>query len=660
MTAPGSFGPEDYAAIAFAGFPSVSPNGEALAYLVHEPHPSQDTYVTRLTLLDLQTGTSRVLIEENVARDALHWDAESTSVTFLAGDGKSIQRVERDGNPETILTIDDKIVGFALSTDMTMISMIVERTTSTSGVEVYTSVPYKWDGRGFLGNSEREVVIARLQDDGYALHMTGIKSSSLADIACSPDGSTLAFTMPTPEASVLGYAEDIHILPLASAESGIRRVTGGDGRYGSPAFSHTGDQLAFIGTTFSEAFGPATLRSLFVCAVAETGTPEPISYRHDHTVGSRINSDARFGAGDMRPVWSSDDSRIFTIVSRQGDGTLGTYDIHGATWEPITPPGRSVATFSLSLHQNVLVTHESSTSEIGDLWLTQLSPQGPAAERRCLTDINASLMEQRRVTATRKVRVPVSDDTWMDAWLTIPDTGHDGALFPLVVAIHGGPHSLYGEAFQLHFQILAARNVAVLWCNPRGSEGYGQGWEADLLNDWGGIDARDIHTAIDYVLETESVDPNRLGLMGGSYGGYLVNWLISQGNRFRVASSSRSTADRYTHALTSDSGIWKGVWEFGGMPWEQADHFRDRSPLEYADRIETPLLLDHGSDDLRCPPHQSEALFVAMLMAQKTQVEFVRYQGAAHGFASGAKLSHKIDRLQRITEWLLHHLDPDT
>lgn len=652
-----AFTPDDYFELAFVGFPNVSPDGETLAYMLHTPFPEQDSYQTSLVFRSLSSDASRTVVNSGVSRTNVQWEPNSSGVYFLSGENRRIELVRGDGTKTVVYETPDKITEFALAPHGASLAIVIEQSISESGVQVFTSFPYKWDGRGYLGNTERELVIVHLH--GNVPEPLGVKLPFLSDIAWSPDASLLAMVLPNPDASVLGYAEDICVIDPGEKGAIPKRITNGDGRYESPVFSHSGDRLAYLGITFTEEYGPASLRSLYVSDVNDHERQTCVSTHHDHTVGNRVGSDARFGAGDSAPAWNADDSTLLAIVSCHGDSAVIEYSLHDDTWERITPPSRSVATFSLCTQTGDLVTHESSTSEPGDLWLTTGVTASGQSRRERLTNVNARLMKTRTVAPTRKLRIPISQTEHMDAWLTMPDQYSADMLIPMVVAIHGGPHSLYGEAFQLHFQILAACGVAVLWCNPRGSEGYGQAWESALLGRWGEIDADDIHSAIDFVLQTERVHPHRLGVMGGSYGGYLVNWLISQSNRFCVASSSRSTADRYAHVLTSDSGTWKGAWEFGGLPWERADHYRDRSPLEYADRIETPLLLDHGADDLRCPAHQSEALFVAMLMAGKTDVEFVRYKGAAHGFATGSKLSIKIDRLHRITDWLTGRLFTD-
>jgi dipeptidyl aminopeptidase/acylaminoacyl peptidase len=196
-----------------------------------------------------------------------------------------------------------------------------------------------------------------------------------------------------------------------------------------------------------------------------------------------------------------------------------------------------------------------------------------------------------------------------------------------------------------------------VYSNPRGSHGYTQAFTAATHHDWGGKDYDDLMLALDHAIEANAwIDPDRLGVAGGSYGGYMVNWMIGHTQRFKAAVALRSTCDRYSQWGTSDMGMENGRWEFPGDPWTADAFYRERSPITYVARMRTPLLLAHGENDLRCPIAQSEQLFVA-LVKQGTPTVMVRFPGESHNMSSAGKPKHRIEQLKHILGWFRKYLD---
>ncbi len=232
----------------------------------------------------------------------------------------------------------------------------------------------------------------------------------------------------------------------------------------------------------------------------------------------------------------------------------------------------------------------SSPSELPDLWL-----KDGEGESRRLTDLNAETLEVVELVEAVERRVDV-DGRSVQGWF-LP-TGGKGK--PLVTEIHGGPHTCYGWTPMWEFQVLAANGIGVFYSNPRGSEGYGQAFNAANHRDWGPGPARDVLAGVEALVEDGLADPDRLGLTGGSYGGYLTNWIIGHDDRFAAAMTCRSVSDMAMLFLTGDisGGDW-AVQEFGTTPWEDPAYYREISPLSYATAIRTPLLIQHSERDLR-------------------------------------------------------------
>ena len=186
--------------------------------------------------------------------------------------------------------------------------------------------------------------------------------------------------------------------------------------------------------------------------------------------------------------------------------------------------------------------------------------------------------------------------------------------------------------------------------NPRGSTGYGQEWVAGTLSDWGGADYRDVLAGVPFLESLGYVDPQRIGITGGSYGGYITNWAIGQTDRFKAAVTQRSTCNRISLYGTSDLNMTYNDWEYGGTPYDNRDLYIERSPLTYVKNVRTPLLILHSENDLRCPIGQSEEWFTALKKLGQN-VEFVRFPDESHGLSRAGQPVHRVERLERICGW---------
>jgi dipeptidyl aminopeptidase/acylaminoacyl peptidase len=227
---------------------------------------------------------------------------------------------------------------------------------------------------------------------------------------------------------------------------------------------------------------------------------------------------------------------------------------------------------------------------------------------------------------------------------------------PLVTEIHGGPHTLYGWSPVLEFQILAAAGIGVHYSNPRGSEGYGREFNEANLRDWGPGPMRDVIGGIDALVADGLADPERLGVTGGSYGGYLTNWIVAHDQRFRAAITCRSVSDMTMLFLTGDisGGDWAKL-EFGVTPWDDPAYYREISPITYADRIRTPLLIQHSERDLRTTVGQAEALFT-VLRSKKRPVRLMRVPEESHELTRSGTPYRRAENLVQVLDWFRHYL----
>jgi dipeptidyl aminopeptidase/acylaminoacyl peptidase len=226
---------------------------------------------------------------------------------------------------------------------------------------------------------------------------------------------------------------------------------------------------------------------------------------------------------------------------------------------------------------------------------------------------------------------------------------------PLILEIHGGPHALYGNAFFHEFQTLAAQGYHVLYTNPRGSRGYGEQFCSEIAGGWGNLDYQDLMAAVDLIVQRPDVDAERLGVAGGSYGGYMTNWIVGHTNRFKAAITMRCLSNFLSFYGTSDIGPWFGERELAGSPRDQLARYWELSPLAHVEKVQTPILILHGEQDLRCPLEQAEQWFVSLRRLGKT-AEFVRFPEESHDLSRSGRPDRRLLRMERIVEWFGRYL----
>jgi dipeptidyl aminopeptidase/acylaminoacyl peptidase len=280
-----------------------------------------------------------------------------------------------------------------------------------------------------------------------------------------------------------------------------------------------------------------------------------------------------------------------------------------------------------------------------ELW--SIDDQG--AERQ-ITRHNDRLLRSRKVFEGQPAYFNASDGMLVEGWIHLPD-GRPKGDRPLVLGIHGGPKTVYGHAFFIEFQMLAGAGFAVAYANPRGSDGYGEDWANTVQGHYGERDYRDLMEFVDHLLAQDlGLDPERMGVFGGSYGGFMTNWIIGQTARFKAAVSQRGITNWVSFFGTSDIGYFFSPDHVGGLPWSDPERYREKSPLTYVDAVSTPLLLIHSENDLRCPIEQAEQLFTYLKRLGRT-VKLARFPEENHELPRSGKPNRRMERLRLILEW---------
>jgi dipeptidyl aminopeptidase/acylaminoacyl peptidase len=375
-----------------------------------------------------------------------------------------------------------------------------------------------------------------------------------------------------------------------------------------------------------------------------------LSADFDATLEDSLLTDA-FGPSKPGLLWSPDGRWIFTQVSEQGAVRLYRFPVSGGAPECIIGGARRVLDFSLSADGRWIAAVIADPVDPGSVWL--MAADGSSS--RCLADPNAAWKEEVEILGPEEMWVssPV-DGRPIHAWVLRPANA-GGERVPLVLSIHGGPHGMYGWAYCHEFQVLAAEGYGVVYANPRGSQGYGETFLACTRGAWGEADMPDLMAVVDAVLAQGWADPERLGVCGGSYGGYMTNWIVGHTDRFRAAVSMRCVSELVSMYGTSDIGVYFSEWEIGATPWDDPERYRRLSPLTYAPNIRTPLLLLHAEEDWRCPIAQAEQLFTWLRRLGRT-VELVRFPGEGHNLTRSGRPRHRLEHLEHELRWFRTYL----
>jgi dipeptidyl aminopeptidase/acylaminoacyl peptidase len=488
---------------------------------------------------------------------------------------------------------------------------------------------YKHDGQGYSDGRYRHLFVVPASG-GDARQLTE-GSWDVIGFDWAPDSGRLVVAGNSePDADL---KRELH---LYQVDLKAKRLRLGGGLYlSSPVWSPRGDLIAFIAPSGPEA---GQLERLWVVPLNGEG-PRCLTAGFDQAVNDSVITDMRGGHG-VRVCWSSEGDRVYFLAS--GSGVTGVYsvDLAGNVRQEV---GGLRRIYDFDVASGVTAFCASDATNPGEL---HMHTQGAEAK---LTDLNPWLRD-RHVAMPEHHHFTAPDGWQLEGWLLKPAGFDSNRLHPLVLEIHGGPHSQYGWAFFHEFQILAGMGYVVFYINPRGSDGYGERFRHEVVQDWAGKDYADLMSALDQIIDrTGYIDTHRMGVGGGSYGGYMTNWIVGHTDRFSAAVSMRSICNLVSEYPQHDIVPW-GVLELGQPPWPNLDELWRRSPIRYVQNIQTPLLLTCGEMDLRCAISQSEELFGAMRLLGKT-VEMVRFPEESHDMSRNGRPDRRIERLKRIGGW---------
>ena len=519
---------------------------------------------------------------------------------------------------------------------------------NTKNVKVITERNHKMDGEGYLSERRPCLCVVGLEEGATPVQLTQ-PPYQVGSLAWTPDGQSVLFSGRLgPDYDKAGDDQFIYAIPAAGGEA--RQLTPeGISAYGAQV-SPDGSQVAFIAT---RGTGLGYDNDMLFVLPAGGGHLRQVAAGYDRCFTNRGTNDMPAPGGGTL-TWAPDGKSLFALATT--GGTVQFVQINVATDEvlELTQGDHLVYSFALDARCRKAAFGIAGPLNPSDIYYQDLKEGG--LER--LTSINKDLLAELELSEPQRFYAQADGGPRVDGWIMKPCGFEAGKRYPTVLEIHGGPMMMYPASFFFEFQLLAAQGYGVIYSNPRGSQGYGEAFCSAITSEWGNKDYADLMAILDQAIaDNHWIDTDRLGVTGGSYGGFMTNWIVGHTNRFKAAVTGRSICDwRAMVGTTDGSDYWIRRFH-GATPWSDAPIYRQQSPLTYVENVVTPILIEHQEGDLRCPVEQAQIWYTAIKWLGKAPVKLVTYPGEFHGMSRNGKPWNRIHRLEEIVNWFAQYLN---
>jgi dipeptidyl aminopeptidase/acylaminoacyl peptidase len=665
---------DDLARIKYTGDPQMSPDGTQVMYTIRYADVARNRYFTHLWLHPLNEREARQLTVGEVSDGSARWSPDGKSIAFIraaqvwmlpvaGGEARTLTSLPQGRIGELRWSPDGKRLAFAFCPIHADWSREAEQKREASGASkpprVITHTRYKLDAEGF--HDERQHIWLCDVATGKTTQITGGDYDDSAfpwwpggqAVAWSPDSRTIAFTsnrIKDPDRHY--FRNDVWLMPARGGKP--KRLPTPVGLKANLSWSPDGKQIAYIAADSGENLWLPRNNYLWLVPVDGRSMARCLNGALDRNVGDTTIDDCRDGASGM-PVWAADSSTLYVTVSDSGNAHLYAVDTASGEWTRLTEGATDSVGITADRAAHRFAVLMADPTHPPEVYTGQIS-NGILA-LHAISDVNGAWLQTVRVSPLKEFWLTQPAGTRVQGWVMRPPAFSAKRKYPCLLYVHGGPHMQYGNVFFHEMQWHAARGYIVVYGNPRGSNGRDTNFGACIHNDLGNLDYQDVMALADHAAALPYVDSNRMAIAGGSYGGFMTNWVVGHTNRFKAGVSDRSICNWISmDGTTDDPPPPDAYWP--GTPWN-ADLQRrwDMSPLKFADRVRTPLLIIQSEGDLRCPISQAEEWFTA-LKWHKQEAVFVRYPSeTAHALSRSGPIDLRLDRLKRIGDWLDSHLN---
>ncbi|MQF70177.1 S9 family peptidase [SAR202 cluster bacterium AD-804-J14_MRT_500m] len=630
--------------------PTLAPEGDLIAY--SEGTIDSETLVakSRLTLMNLPNGP-KIFITDGPKDNRPKFSPNGEIIAFMRPDKNEQSQIwtitVNGGKPKRLTSTGGGVQDFEWSPGSDALAFVSdvwpknENPNAESGneprVKVVNRIGYRADTLGWRGNAYRHI---------FTIGITGGQPHQITHgqydnwgPKWSHDGTKIGF--------ISARRDDRDVTPYSEAY--VISAAGGN-----PVMWSTG--LSSIGALVWDTHGQ------FIVAVASEDEAVGATWQGQLYLLHPVNPPTQLSCDSIKPsagfpptapapeMYCTPNGHVFFLADAQGESYLYDTAMDPSKTRKIYGGGAQFSDVVFDKEGKIAVIQASSPTSPGELRLINIEPYAESVIVRPNADFFLT-----HPTASLEKRVITRGRLEIESRLLKPPGFDSNIKYPLILDIHGGPHGAFYDSFNAMQQILATAGYLVLCVNPRGSSTYGVEFLKAVIGDWGGEDYLDILAAVDDTCTEPYVDTSRLGLHGYSYGGFMSSWIVGQDNRFKAAVVGAPCTDLSSMYGTSDIGVSFGERQWAGTRYDSFDSFVRQSPLTYAQKVNTPILLLHGESDHRCPIEQSEQYFVTLKRLGK-EVEFVRFPGCSHLFLRNGHPKMREEYLLRTLAWFEKHL----
>lgn len=641
---------------------ALSPDGQTVVYSLQWVDEQTEKKHANLWAIKTDTGKIRQITFGNQSDTNPKWSPNGKKIAFTSNRGGSTQLYVLNfngGEAEKMTDVKGAIGYFEWSPDGKKIAFNLQRKSKTAiaqeqdakkkelGIVArhYTKTSYKFDGMGYKSDTHWGISILTVKNKKVH-HLTKGKKHDENHPTWSPDGKFIAYTSNVSEDEHLAVSEmDLFIINTKTKKK--QKINTQIGQLELPSWSPDGKWIAYFAKDGLEWYKN---NNLWRVKADGSSKAENLTKQYDLNLDTYTVNDTMGAPHRSSPVWSSDSESISYQVARHGRASIHRLQLSDKSMTAVFDEKGLASCISYDAEQNTLATILATMTDP-----CQIALKKSDEEVEILTKVNQDWLKKKNLGKIEEIWFKGVDGNDLHGWIVKPPNFNPKKKYPSILQIHGGPLLQYGEAFTHEFEYLAAKGYVVYFSNPRGGQGYGEKHAGAIWNDWGGDDYKDLMAWADYMAEQPYIDTKRMGVTGGSYGGYMTNWIIGHTDRFKAAVTQRCVSNLISMWGSSD-GNWIFQQCFGDKPpFEDMENFWRMSPIKYIGNAKTPTLVIHSEQDYRCNLEQGEQVYVA-LKKLGVDTELVLFPDESHGLSRMGRTDRRVVRLEHIVRWFDKYL----